>query len=196
MSTSYSNHRSPAKGLAVSAGVAVAALSLSLSATGAGAASGTTAGNGRVCQWGGTPAKTSGQVTLKPGSTNTPSAGAQSFRAWGPLVGGGPCHGQTMSFRGTLDEGSSCFTQFFRARVEGLPGVSRVEGPGAFGVVHEFLYDAAGNVVGSDQPQVLTTATDPDDLGFTDCGSPHGVTHLDFSSPVELYGGTRGDSAR
>ncbi|MFL5861005.1 MAG: hypothetical protein ACJ780_09530, partial [Solirubrobacteraceae bacterium] len=144
MTITNSNLRSSSRAwFAASAAVAVAALWL-LAPTGAGAAGNASSGGGRVCQWGGTPAKTSGQVTLKPGSTNAPSAGAQSFRAWGPLVGGGPCHGQTMTFRGTLDKGSSCFTQFFRARVEGLPGVSRVEGPGAFGVVHEFLYDAAG----------------------------------------------------
>src|SRR5436305_6176931 len=196
MSTRYSNRRSPAKALTVSAGVAVAALWLSLSATGAGAASGANAGSGQVCQWGGTPAQTSGRVTIKPGTTNTPSSGPLSFRAWGPLVGGGPCHGQTMTFRGTLDKGASCFTQVFRGRVEGLPGVSRFYGPGVLGQVQEFLYDEAGNVVGSDQPQVLTSSTDLGDPAFMHCNTPEGVTHLEFSSSVELYGGAQSESAR
>jgi hypothetical protein len=135
-------------------------------------------------------------VTIKPGTTNTPSSGPLSFRAWGPLVGGGPCHGQTMTFRGTLDKGASCFTQVFRGRVEGLSGVSRFYGPGVLGQVQEFLYDAAGNVVGSDQPQVVTSSTNVDDPAFMHCGTSEGVTHLDFSSTVELYGGAQSDSAR
>jgi len=94
-----------------------------------------------------------------------------------------------MTFEGTLATGSSCFAQIFEGRVRGLPGVVRFWGPGAFGVVDEFLYDKGGNIVGSDQPQVLTNATDERDPLFLDCGMPGGFTEGNFSSTVELYGG-------
>jgi hypothetical protein len=72
--------------------------------------------------------------------------------------------------------------------VLGLPGVARFWGPGAFGMVQEFLYDRAGNVVGSDQPQVLTNANQEGSPAFTACDTPEGFTHGNFSSIVELYG--------
>jgi hypothetical protein len=93
-----------------------------------------------------------------------------------------------MTFEGVLDAGSSCFTQVFEGRVRGLPGVVRFWGPGAFGVVHEFFYDRAGNIVGSHQPQVLTNATGEGDPLFLDCATPEGFTEGNFSSTVELYG--------
>jgi hypothetical protein len=142
-----------------------------------------------VCTWGGTPAAPTGQLTVTPGTKNTPSTSPQRFRAWGPLAGEGRCRG-IMTFEGTLAAGATCFAQNFEGRVRGLPGVARFWGPGAFGVVHEFLYDRAGNVVGSDQPQVLTNATEPGSPAFTACGTPEGFTHGNFSSIVELYGGS------
>jgi hypothetical protein len=55
-------------------------------------------------------------------------------------------------------------------------------------MVQEFLYDRAGNVVGSDQPQVLTNANQEGSPAFTACDTPEGFTHVNFSSIVELYG--------
>lgn len=141
-----------------------------------------------TCTWGGTPLAPTGSLTVSPGTTNTPATGPLDFRATGPLAGERPCSGRTMTFEGTLATGSSCFAQVFEGRVRGLPGVVRFWGPGAFGVVDEFLYDRAGNPVGSDQPQVLTNAIDESDLLFLDCGTPNGFTEGNFSSTIELYG--------
>jgi hypothetical protein len=141
-----------------------------------------------TCTWGGTPVAPTGSLTISPGTTNTPASGPLDFRATGPLAGERPCNGRMMTFEGTIATGSSCFAQVFEGRVRGLPGVVRFWGPGAFGVVDEFLYDTAGNVVGSDQPQVLTNATDERDPLFLDCGTPGGFTEGNFSSTVELYG--------
>jgi hypothetical protein len=140
-----------------------------------------------ACTWGGTPLAPTGSLTVSPGTTNTPATQPLDFRATGQLAGGGPCTG-TMTFEGVLDTGSNCFSQVFEGRVRGLPGVVRFWGPGAFGVVDELLYDSAGNVVGSDQPQVLTNATGEGDPLFLDCGTPEGFTEGNFSSTVELYG--------
>jgi hypothetical protein len=150
----------------------------------------TTADSGTaVCTWGGTPAAPTGRLTITPGTTNTPSAGRLKFRAWGPLAGGGRCSG-TMTFVGALDAGSNCLAQVFEGRVLGVPGIARFWGPGAVGMVHEFLYDKGGNLVGADQPQILTNATEGNPL-FMDCGTPKGFTSGNFSALVELYASGR-----
>ncbi len=142
----------------------------------------------RVCTWGGTPAAPTGTFTISPGVTNFPSAGPLQFSATGPLAGDGPCAG-TMTFRGIVDAGGTCSALVFEGKVEGLPGVASFYGPGALGLVHEFLYDNRGDIVGSDQPQVLTVgnATDPQHPAFTACETPEGITEGSFSSTVELY---------
>ena len=65
--------------------------------------------------------------------------------------------------------------------------MARFEGGG--GVVSvDVLYDGAGNVAGSDQPQVLT----PDNAAHAnDCNTPEGFRAGTFSSTVELFGGGR-----
>ncbi len=143
----------------------------------------------RVCAWGGTPAAPTGVITVSPGVTNFPSAGPLRFSATGPLAGGGPCTG-AMTFRGIVDAGGTCAALVFEGKVEGLPGVASFYGPGALGLVHEFLYDSRGDIVGADQPQVLTVgnATDPDHPAFTACNTPEGFTGGSFSSTVELFG--------
>jgi hypothetical protein len=93
-----------------------------------------------------------GKLTISPGTTNTPAGEALQFLATGPLDGGGGCTGR-MTFEGVLTTGSSCFSQIFEGKVRAVPGVARFWGPGAFGVLDELLYDRAGQVVGSDQPQ-------------------------------------------
>jgi hypothetical protein len=144
------------------------------------------AGAATNCTWGGTPLAPTGKLTISPGTTNTPAGEPLQFLATGPLGGGGGCTGK-MTFEGVLTTGSSCFSQIFEGKVRGVPGVARFWGPGAFGVVDELLYDRVGQVVGSDQPQVLTNATGESDPLFLDCGSPGGFTEGNFSSTVELY---------
>jgi hypothetical protein len=138
-----------------------------------------------VCTWGGTPAATTGTFTIKPGLTLTPSAGPLRFVATGPLEGGAGCEGK-LTFDGVIHAGGTCAAQEFEGTVRGLPGVARFWGPGGAGVVHEFLYDKDGNVVGADQPQVLSGATRGSEL--SDCNTPAGFTQGDFSSVVELFG--------
>jgi len=135
----------------------------------------------RLCTWGGTVDAPTGWVALDEGVNDIPTTEPQSFVATGPLAGGGPCTGR-MTFRGTIPAGSSCNFIQFEGKVEGLPGVATFAGPGAAGIVHETLFDRDGNVVGSDQPQVLTNGMD----ALSQC-------HLDrfregeFSATIELY---------
>lgn len=137
------------------------------------------------CSWGGTAAAPTGVVKLTPGLTLTPSASATSFEATGSLAGGGRCRG-TMTFIGTIRAGSTCAQQWFDGRVKGLRGVARFSGPGGLGVVHEFLYDQQGNVVGADQP--VLQVPQPDGYSHAqDCATPQGFTKAVFSSTVELW---------
>jgi hypothetical protein len=94
-----------------------------------------------------------------------------------------------MTFIGTAAAGSTCEVIEFRGRVEGLSGVERFRGPGLFGLVHEFLYDAEGNVVGADQPQVLTNAVygGAKYSHVDDCATEEGFSRSLFSSTVELF---------
>jgi len=66
----------------------------------------------------------------------------------------------------------------------GLPGVVRFEGFDAAGIAPSRLYDRAGNVVGSENAQLLTL----DNAPFTDCGTAEGFTQGNFSSVIELFG--------
>jgi hypothetical protein len=138
-----------------------------------------------VCQWGGDPVAPTGEVTLDPGATNTPSAGPLKLVATGPLAGGGVCRGK-MTFVGVAKTGSTCAVTIFEGKVKGLPGVARFWGPGITGAVQEVLYDKDGNLVGADQPLVLLQ--DEDHSQAEDCASPEGFTHARFSSTVELFG--------
>jgi hypothetical protein len=141
-----------------------------------------------LCNWGGTPAQPTGEMTITPGLNFVPAAGPLKFHAWGPLTGGGPCKGQQMDFVGILDAGSGCVAgQVFEGKVDGLPGVSRFWGPGAFGLVDEFLYDKYGNVVGKDQAQILS-ATPAHALSVVDCSTAQGFTPAGFSATVQLFG--------
>jgi hypothetical protein len=51
-------------------------------------------------------------------------------------------------------------------------------------MVPELLYDAAGNVVGADQPEILTPQNEPH---TSDCTTPTGFTAGTFASTVELF---------
>lgn len=149
--------------------------------------SGATAQRGlQVCTWGGTPAAPTGELTIARGLTVTPASSAIPFSATGTLAGGGRCHG-TMTFDGLIRAGSTCAHTWFDGRVKGLPGVASFSGPGVANVVHEFLYDHQGRIVGADQPVVQV----PQPEGYShaqDCAGPDGFTRGVFSSLVELWG--------
>ena len=141
-----------------------------------------------VCQWGGTQPNPTGQITIDPGLTNTPSPFALAFKGWGTVTGGGPCHGQTVTYVGQINAGSSCASVTgFEQIVYGLPGVKYAWGPGVGPFVHEFLYDANGNLVGEDTP--IAFPPDSNDPAYTDCGTSEGLTHNRFSSTITLFGG-------
>jgi hypothetical protein len=165
--------------LRISIGLAALAVVSLLAAGGAAPASAST-----ICTWGGTPAAPTGVVTLTPGVTNVPASEPLRLKATGDLAGGGPCSGK-LTFHGEANAGSTCEAISFEGTVDGLPGVARFWGPGLFGIVNEFLYDESGNLVGADQPQVLTRDNAPH---FSDCTlAPDGFTGGTFSSTVELF---------
>ena len=139
----------------------------------------------RLCTWGGTPDHPTGIVTFDPGITDPPSAGPIATHAWGPLEVPG-CHG-TMTFDGFGRAGASCQSVIFEGPVHGLPGVTRLFGPGIGPQVQEFLYDRDGNVVGSDQPLVKAVGNSPPDNNAPDCNTSEGFQRSPFSSTVEFY---------
>jgi hypothetical protein len=161
----------------------VAAAFVALAAgTGAKAASATT-----TCTWGGTPAAPTGTFTISPGQTNNPSPVPMKFTATGPLAGGPGCSG-TFSFNGYFNTGSSCLLDSGAGVATGIPGVVRYGGiapvePGAFPPV--WLYNGRGQIVGSEQPNVLTDYL----LNQANaCNTPQGLTSGRFDSLVELFG--------
>ena len=137
-----------------------------------------------TCTWGGTPAEPTGNVYYtRGGLTNTPSTEPQPFVATGPLAG--DCSG-TLTYRGYQGTGSTCAFGPFEAKVIGLRGVVRAAGDNLVGLVPALLYDKAGNVVGSENPQVLTSGTEQNLV--TSCNSPEGFKEGNFSSVIELFG--------
>ena len=141
------------------------------------------------CTWGGTPANPTGTISFDPGLTQFPAPFALKFEATGIVEGGGPCHGQRVTFAGQADAGSTCTGGVgFEGRIIGLPGVAWVWGRGVLTVVRELAYDNDGNLVGSDQAIVQPPRDDPT---FSACGTPQGFTgkgarfsgEWDLSSP-------------
>ena len=166
--------------LALASATAVMCL---LAATGSAAASqGET-----LCTWGGTPAAPNGRISFSPGVTNTPSTGPTQFTATGPL-GGSDCSGK-LTFTGYLEPGDTCAVATpFHAKATGLPPVVRAEArPGIAGTAPVLLYDAEGNVVGSEQAQFLTTLANESNPGYLNCGAPQGLTEAFWSDTVELF---------
>lgn len=149
-------------------------------------AGGASAQAATTCTWGGTPANPTGTVAYTGGQgiTNTPSTRPLPFIATGPLAGG--CSG-TLTYRGIQGAGSTCAFGPFEARVIGLRGIVRAAGDNVVGLVPALLYDRSGNVVGSENPQVLTSGTEERNLGFTNCNSPEGFKEGNFSSVIELF---------
>lgn len=138
------------------------------------------------CTWGGTPVAPTGIITMNPGLTNTPSTGPIQFKATGPLGGG--CTGK-LTFTGSFEPGDTCpSSTAFHAEATGLPPVTRVEGQRSFaGTGPVLLYDAHGNVVGSEQAQFLTTLANESDPGYLNCNTPQGLTEAFWSDTIELF---------
>src|SRR2546426_7148445 len=156
---------------------------MALASTAASAWGATSAQGARTCTWGGTPTDPTGVVKYTgQGITNTPSTEPLPFIATGPLAGG--CSG-TLTYRGYQGTGSTCAFGPFEAKVIGLPGIVRAAGDNAVGLVPALLYDSHGNLVGSENPQVLTSGTEEQNLGFTSCNSPEGFKEGNFSSVIE-----------
>jgi len=138
-----------------------------------------------TCTWGGTPLAPTGTFKQSTGATNTPSTEPVPFTATGPLAGG--CSG-TLTYRGSVAAGATCAFGPFEAKATGLPGVVRAAGDNIAGLVPALLYDKAGNVVGSENPQLVTDGTEERNFLFTDCNSPEGFKEGHFSSVIELFG--------
>jgi hypothetical protein len=165
---------------------AFALVGAALMSVGFGAAS---AGAGTVtCTWGGTPVDPTGLITLSPGVTNTPSVGPIEFTATGDLAGGAGCTGK-LTFTGYIDPGTTCAVVApFHAKATGLPPVKQAEAQaGVAGSQPVLLYDAHGDVVGSEQAQFLTSAADESDPAYMDCGTPEGLTSAHWSDTLELF---------
>ena len=160
---------------------AVAAASLAALGTGAASAQAAT-----TCTWGGTPANPTGTFYYTgQGPTNTPSTEPLAFVATGPLAG--ECSGK-LTYRGYSEAGSTCAFGGFEASAKGLPGVVRAAGENVIGLIPALLYDKYGNVVGSENPQVLTSGTEESNFGFASCNTPEGFQKGNFSSVIELFG--------
>jgi hypothetical protein len=136
-----------------------------------------------TCTWGGTPDAPTGRFTVSPGLTNTPAPEALKFAATGVLDGGGRCTGR-MTLAGQVNAGSSCLYASFQGTVKGVPGVATFWGEGNV-LVHEFLYDKNGNLVGTDEPSVGPPPAD--DPLYINCNSVEGETDLSFSALVVLF---------
>jgi len=140
------------------------------------------------CTWGGTPDNPTGTIYFDPGNTATPTPFALKFRATGIVEGGGPCHGQSVTFDGQADAGSSCAQTNFEGRVIGLPGVAWLWGKGVGTLVRELDYDSNGNLVGSDQAIATTPNNDPQAVlpDILSCGTSQGFRSGAFSGEFEL----------
>lgn len=141
------------------------------------------AGAAMVCTWAGSPDAPSGTFTIKPGLTNTPAATPLKFYATGPLAGGGVCTGR-MNFEGVVGAGSTCALATFEGKVKGLSAVRRFSGAGNL-LAPSQLFDKAGDVVGTEHPQIATGAGSGSEL--SDCGTPRGFSDGSFSSVVQLF---------
>ena len=135
-----------------------------------------------VCTWAGTVDAPTGTFTITPGATNTPSTGPLVIRATGRLGGG--CRG-TLTYDGQIDAGSTCAAATFHGRATGMPGVTRFAGIGLASFAPARLYDAEGNVVGSENANLNTAENIPH---FTDCNTPEGFRGGNFNSVIVLVG--------
>ena len=128
--------------------------------------------------------KDMGKEVIKEPTNKPATAGPLQFKVTGHLSGAPGCSG-AFSFDGQVDAGGTCSFNALEGVARGLPGVARFAGHGVGPFGPSLLYDAAGDVVGSEDANVATQANAP---RFTDCGTPAGFTGGTFSSVVELFG--------
>jgi hypothetical protein len=76
----------------------------------------------------------------------------------------------------------------FDASAEGFPPIHRaVSSYGVAGSAPVRLYDARGDVIGSEQAQFLTSGANANDPAYADCGKPGGLTRATWSDTLELH---------
>jgi hypothetical protein len=138
-----------------------------------------------ACIWGGTPDAPTGEFTIKPGLLWTPAPAPLDLLATGPAEGDA-CK-DTVTFKGILHAGSNCAAIVFEGVVKGVPGVARFVGPGGAVITHELLYDKHGELVGFNNPMVLTDLVDQIVNEGANCDPPRGFTHGRFSSVITLF---------
>src|SRR5207245_5058843 len=103
------------------------------------------------------------------------------FVATGPLGGGAGCTG-TLTFKGYVEPGNTCAVNApFTANASGFPPIRRaVSQAGVAGSQPVLLYDAHGNVVGSEQAQFLTSAANMSDAAYMTCNTTPDITEAFF----------------
>jgi hypothetical protein len=140
-----------------------------------------------ICTWGGTPLDTTGTFTVKPGLTNTPSTEAAKLHAIAPIECTDGYSGKA-SYMAVTPPGSTCAFSTFEGKVTGIPGADQAIGVGPVGLITHNFYDKDGNLVGTDQGQVLSGATEGGSEA-SDCNTEKGFTKGFFSTVIELAGG-------
>jgi hypothetical protein len=140
---------------------------------------------GTACIWGGTPAAPTGEFTIEPGLTWTPAPAPLDLKATGPAKGDA-CKDR-VTFEGIVHAGSTCAAILFEGVVRGVPGVERFFGPGNV-IAHELLYDKDGELVGFNDPSVITQhLAEQIAIDGATCNPPQGFTHGRFSSVITLF---------
>jgi hypothetical protein len=136
-----------------------------------------------TCTWGGTPSSPTGEFTIDPGTTLSPSAGPLDFFATGVLDSEDGCNGR-FTMRGIIHAGSHCLDAPFSGKARGIPVVDTFEGniPFTTAIPSSLLYDRAGNLVGRQQMQIVTQ--DDEHSEPADCNTEEGFTHGLFSAVV------------
>ncbi len=146
----------------------IALVAAGLPATGWGAVG---KGQAVFCTWGGTPVAATGTVEIKPGLTNTPAGKDVKVLAKGDIECSDGYEG-TAVFDGVALAGATCGFTVFDGKIKGIPGVARAFGPGVAGVVHEFLYDQDGNIVGIEILDASQRVENPRSVEYAVMDSP------------------------
>src|SRR4051794_20095625 len=134
--------------------------------------------SGTVCTWGGTAAAPTGTFTITPGLTSVPLAAPAKFDVTGELGGDPACAG-SLTYIGQIDASGTCELTTFEGDAKGIPGVTRFAGIGAGPLGPARLYDKAGNVIASENANIVTA-----DNSALDCASPEGFEGGTFSSTI------------
>jgi hypothetical protein len=133
---------------------------------------------GTVCTWGGTAVAPTGTFTITPGLTNTPLAAPARFSVTGALAGDAGCEG-TLTYDGQIDASGTCSFTTFEGKARGIPTITSFAGVGVGPFGPARLSDRAGNVIASENANVVTA-----DNSILDCSSPEGFDGGTFSSTI------------